>query len=333
MFLILNGRYYTTSNSSENCSNFVIFEDLKFPLNPGRTLIDEEQAYLKKNSKIIKDRGQEIEKQVSQGKGLEDLTKEVELLTDQIFFLDSIVKADNPNLQVNKYYYSINSGFDEKFQSSTLFLSKILNENVIVANGRIYPLVEINQDSYIHFDNKNYVFEASNKTVEDIEKLFNQEVEQELEAIARRNSTKFKELTEKIIELESQRKYLIKDLKIEQYPFCLEAGDLGYDMQTKCIYVLIRPHNNHTSGGSYGEGQSAATLSFANLVLANNALFAERPDRNSRFTISTRSHCFGDLKLYGTSLEDKMLYLREVANTIGTKGGFYQQTTSDDSSS
>ena len=68
--------------------------------------------------------------------------------------------------------------------------------------------------------------------------------------------------------------------------------------------------------------------------MGSDARFAERSDRNSPFVVSTASHCFGDLRLKGTAIEDHLLYLREAANTIETQGGFYQlASTSSDSSS
>lgn len=326
MFLIFNGRYYLASNSSENCSDFITLQDLKFPLKPGRTLIDEEQNYFKKNSDKIKEKGLQIEKQINSGVGLEDLNKQITLLNHTLFFLENVVHQDNPHAKINKYHYFDSDEEKSNSPEKMIFLPRILDSNYFIANGRVYNLVEKNQPSYVFLNGKHYSFTRSLHTLDQVEESFQKLLEQELWTIARKNSSKYKEMHQKIAELEAKNNFLIQDLKVTRYGACLEAGNTGFDLANHFVYELILEHYNHTSNKKYAEGQSGIVMKVVNGQLDPQGIirFAERNDRNSPFVIHPHGNCYGPLKLSGPEHEHKMYYIRNAAGLVKVKGGFYQ---------
>jgi hypothetical protein len=335
IFLLFDSRYYPASNAAQTSSDNIYLGGLTFPLTKSRTLAEEEATYLRRNSKAILEQVAHIEAQVEKGEGMEGLISQLNSAFDVNFFLNHIAREDNPLLKITPYQLRELSKLENGKSSleNIHIMPQVINENVVAINSRLYPLLNIDKPSTVFFGGNYYTLGKSKLTLDQAEKQYQASLAQELKLRAIARSSKCLEIHQGIENLIGENNHLIKDLKIKVNPYSYESGNEGFDTSIQRVYVLIDAHSNHTTGKSYAFGQTAATMPISHGELGTEARFAERLDCNSPFVVNNGSHCFGDLKLHGTSLEDKIFYLREVATTIGTQGGFYQlPTTSSDSS-
>lgn len=338
IFLIFDSRIYSISNAEETNKDHIYFSGLRFPLVSGRTLQEEESAYYRRNATQILGEAKTIEEQLDKKGGTDDLVREAEITLDINFFINHVARADNPHIKTTAYQ-PIELEFTVDGQLSLGNLSvfpKILEGNYLVANSRLYPLSPTENLSTVLVDGKNYTLDKSNLTIQELEKKFQERLTEELRLRVISRSKKCKELQITTENKRAENEHLVRQLGIRKTPFAYESGKEGFDFSIRRLYALIEGHYNHTTGKTYQRGYSAATFELVRGEIPSNldARFAERVTPDSPFVVSSSSHCLGDLHIYGKDIEEKMLYLREVANTIATQGGFYQQSTSssDDSS-
>ncbi|MBU3913751.1 MAG: hypothetical protein KKB21_03395 [Nanoarchaeota archaeon] len=315
IFAIIDGRYYNASNSMPVVCNYLTLCDLRFPLSSGRKIDEEEAGYSKKHKELLLKRKSEFEKEFNSGRGTSELEKELEILEDTAFFLEYLCKQHNFHLKVEEpqSYIQIT---DSLINESPIF-PEIIKGNHVVINRRVYPLEEIAQPVFINLNGKNYTILPSKMKVEDIERRFHEVLESRLRFQAMKDSEKVNELNWKTSILKEKIKIFIRDIKVSVYPHCYECGELGFDTSARCIYWLISPHHNETTGRRYSEGQCAAALHFSRKNLSTSAVLAERANRNSAFIINSTSPCMG-FSFVGNTTEDKMFYLRKWATNVET---------------
>lgn len=319
MSVVIQGRYYNTSNSETVDKNYLSLCGLRFPLARGRTLIEEEQSYTRRNEKVIQDMKNRFEKEINVNKKtLDEIQKEVDLREDIAFFISHICV---PHERTSKF--KEDAGSKKISNSNEPIWPLILAKDYAIINGRVYPLKPASEPVFVNLDNKNYTLDRGEMKVEDAESKFINILTQRIRIQAMNDSVKVKEIAEKAKALDEKILSLETALKISRYPHCYEYGDIGYDTSIRCVYWLIPPHHNRSSGRSYSEGQSAAVLPLANGQLGTAGSFAERNDRNSPFAIFSYSLCLG-FGLNGNSLEDKMLYLKTFANVVSTNGALHE---------
>jgi len=329
IFLIIDHTYYNISNSGDVNENYLNLCELRFPLTKGRSLLDEEKNYIKKNSKKLQDFKTEIEKQITkEGKHIGSIKESLEVQEDIHFFLSKICQPHNPDAagtgtesSVQRTEYSIDC-------EESLILPQILNENYAIINQRIYPLQQIQEPIFVSLEGKNYTINTSIATPEEVEGNFQKILEERIKVQALSDSKKVGEILQNIDNLQEKIIHLTLKLNAKKYDSCYECGDIGYDFRSRLVYWLIPAHYNETTGKSYGEGQSAGTLSLIKKNLGTTLKFADRNERNSPFRISSKNHCHGDLKLGGNSLEDKMAYLRAFRMQVDKEKKFYQSAAS-----
>jgi hypothetical protein len=330
LFLLVEGRYYTASNASPVEDNFIAFCGLRFPLTPGTNLTEEEHNYFRKNDNKLKEAQEDIQKEISHGRGIEELTSAIGLADDLNFFLTDICQADNTHLPIREDILPLRQANDLSGGYSAI-LPEILTGNYAVINKRVYPLKQTDKPSIVFLNEQNYTLAPSKISVEEVESVFQKTLFQQMKLHAIKDSQKVRELTGQLALLEAKNEALIRDLKIEKHQYCFECGDdKGFDIYSRFIYCPIRSHYNHDTGKSYGEGQSAATLPFSGRTIGSNAMFAERPNKESPLVISSQSHCLGTLKLHDNSTAAKMYYLRGFALEVQRNEGFHapsQQTS------
>lgn len=319
MSIIVQGRYYNTSNSAAVESNYLTLCGLRFPLVRGRTLIEEEQSYVRKNDKTIQQLKAAFEKEIdANGKTLDELKREVDTKEDVAFFISNICV---PHARTSK-------PIEEKqtrilYQSNEPIFPTIINKNCAIINGRVYPLNRVSEPVFANLDNANYTIGSAETTVDGIESKFQNILMQRIRAMAINNSKKSKEFLDKTRQLDEKILSLETVLKVAKHAYSYEFGDLGYDTQIGSVYWLIEPHYNKTTGRNYSEGQSAATLKLTNKQLGTTGIFAERDSRNQPFVCVTSSHCMG-FGLVGTTLEDKMQYLKTFASVVKRNGAIHE---------
>ena len=139
MFLVFDGRYYTAGNSCHTDRDYLEFCGLRFPLSQGRLVADEERGYLKKNSGKIQELKSKAEKEINSGKGIEELTRQLEVLEEINFFLVKICKEDNSGFEFRGYRVNAESAADSLLDTSPIF-SGLIDGNCAVVNGRVFPL-------------------------------------------------------------------------------------------------------------------------------------------------------------------------------------------------
>lgn len=328
MFLIIGSIYYNTSNSREVSENYLNLCDLRFPLTKGCSILDEEKNYIKKHNKKLQDSKIEIERQISkEGKHLDSINASLRVQEDIYFFLSNICKPHNPDaIRTDTTTNKQRTEYPKECDS--FILPQILNGNYAIINQRIYPLEQTQEPIFVSLEGKNYTIKPSIATPEEVEESFQKILEEKIKIQAISNSKKTEELLQNIDNLQEKIIHLTITLKAKKYEHCYECGDIGYDFSSGLVYWLIQPHHNKTTGKSYKEGQSAATLALTNKNLGTTLKFAERKDKNSPFIISSQNHCQGDLRLGGNSLEDKMVYLRAFKMQVDKEKKFYQSSDS-----
>ncbi|MFA6022658.1 MAG: hypothetical protein WC781_01070 [Candidatus Pacearchaeota archaeon] len=335
IFAIIENRYYNVSNSYQVNENYLNLCGLCFPLHRAGLITEEEKNYLKKNSEEIKKMKNQTEQDFNKGKGIESLTNELTKRENIHFFLSDICKPHNRDLKEQEYKPNLNSSKNLIFDDAELIFPGIISEDCVAINQRIYPLKECSEPLFVNINGKNYTIAPSLRTVDEAENIFQERLGRKIQIQAMRDSEKVNEIEKQISEIEQKNAVLEHNLKVKRYPYSYECNDLGFDTGIGCIYYLISPHSNYTTGKSYSEGQSAITLPLSKGVLGSVPKFAERNDRNQSFALSTQSHCLG-ISLNGNTLEDKMYFLRGVRHVIETNQAFYQvsqSSSSDDSSS
>ena len=333
IFALVSGRYYNAQESSNITSDYVSLSGVNYPLNPGRTLVEEEQSYIKRNSDVLKKRIAEIKSDIKNGKLMDEKSRELEILRDINFFLTYIAKPDNPDSKTREYRDRIITAVaEENILNGISLFSEIVPNNCAVINGRIYPLREIEQLSFLRVYGKNYTFNASKMTVDDVENAFKGQLEQELIGRVMKGSGRYNEVSDEIMNLRNKNILMAEDLGVKRYPYCYESGDIGFDFSIRRIYCLIKPHSNQSTGRTYSEGESASTLTLENGVIGGDTRFADRNNRNSPFTVNSGSHCLGSLTLQGNTLEHKMQFLRLFAKEVYDNGKFYEPPNTDSSS-
>lgn len=336
IFLIFDSRVYNVANASETNKDHVYLAGLRFPLVSGRTLKEEENSYFKRNAPKILDEARKIEEQLEKKGGIEDLVNEAEIVSDINCFIKRISKADNPYVKTTKYTpLKLEFTIDGQFSLEGLsVIPSIIEGNYLVANSRFYPLLPTNKLSTVLINEKNYTLDKSRLTIQEFEKKFQEKLTEELKLRAIARSKQYKELKIETENQKAENKHLVEQIGIRTTPFAYESGNEGFDFSIRRVYVLIKEHYNHTTGKSYEEGQSAATLELIRGEIPSklDARFAERATPDSPFVVSTLPHCLGSLHIRGKRIEEKMFYLRKVAVTIATKGGFYQYSTSSSES-
>jgi hypothetical protein len=328
IFLIIGGRYYNASHSEAANENYLTLCSLRFPLKRGRTIQEEEANYFKKNSGTLAKCKEEIGKQINLSDScFQEIQRDISEKEEILFFLDNICKPHNGKVKAEKsavqaYRERISVLSPEVYEEGPI-LPKMLDKNYLAINGRLYPLLEEKAPVFVSLEGKNYTIQGSDRTIDQIESDFNKILHQRIKRQVIKNSGMVEDLEGKANNLQEEINSLITNLNVSVYPHCYEFGDIGYDKKIMSVYWLIAPHHNKTTGKSYGEGQSAGTLRLNKGELATSALFADRGDRNSQFTISTSSHCLG-FSLRGNSLEDKMQYLHTFANVVNKNGAFHE---------
>jgi hypothetical protein len=322
MFLIIDGRYYTASNSALAEEDYLSMCGLRFPLTQGRTLIEEEKGYLKKNEGSLKSMRSEIEKEINNGRGIEELTLSLELAEDLNFFLTNICQEDNPHLQLSNLP-SFAGPVNRAYHGYASMMTVIFSGDHAIINRRVYPLQKTDKPSFVFLCGQHYTLASSRMTVEDVESRFQEILTQQLKFQAIQDSNKVKEISGDLALADAKNEALLHDLKVQRYKYCFECGDKGFDTYARVIYCPIPAHYNSTSGKSYSEGQSAATLPFSKKVIGTSAMFAERLDRDHPFIVSSQNHCLGTLKLHDNSIEEKIYFLRGFASEVKMNGAFY----------
>jgi len=335
IFLVFDSRYYLASNATETNSDNVYLGGLTFPLVKARTLAEEEASYFRKNASTILGEAELIAAQIEKKEGTDELIQQLYNTAELNFFLKNIARADNPQSRIGQFQPQIIAQMPAgKLSLDGINITPtIITENVLAVNSRLYPLVGIDKPSIVFFGGRHYTLGSSKLSLEELAKQFQLRLAQELKLRVIARSSKCREVHQEIENLEGENSFLIKQLGVKANPFSYECGREGLDTSLRRVYALIDPHSNHTSDKSYAKGQSAVTLPISKGELGTDLKFADRPDVNHPFVIHSHSNCYGDLKLVGTTLEDKMFYLREAANTVVTQGGFYQLSTSSSDSS
>lgn len=325
MFLIVGMRYYNVENAQPVNKDYLELCSLRFPLKQGRMLTDEENSYLKINKKILQNLKTEIEKEITKkGAHLNDIKIDVETKEDILFFLSKICKPHNQKVDKNnKIQGEEQESFRFFLEDNELIFPRIINKDYAVINKRLYPLKTTENPVFVSLNSQNYTIDVSNKTVEEVESTFQRFLKEKIRIQALKDSVKTKELEKKISNLNVEIASLEIELNVSKFVHCYETGDIGYDFTSKLVYWLIPAHYNHTTGKSYEEGQSAATLPLQGGKIGNTWRFAERKNRNSQFVTRSESHCLG-FSLVGDSLEEKMQFLHTFANVVKENGAFYQ---------
>ncbi len=348
MFLIVGDRIYHTTNSREVDKNFIFLFGLNFPLKRAETLEELEERYQKRNSaELQKFKEQHVE--ALNEKNIRELETALKTKEDLMFFFREICTR-----------YNLSTGYKssicqfiaqqrarekraEEPRGKEHTLKKILTFNCAVVNGRIYPLEDYTSTFFANLDGKNYQIARAVMTVEEAEKAFFDQFALALKKEALLDFEQEKESSKRILELEKEIGSIEVLDGVRKYTHSYEFGEIGFDTSSKLVYWLLRPHYNETSGKSYGEGQSAVTLTLQSKNLGSTVKFAERNDRNSRFDIYSGSNCYGDATSMPpfdssnkNSIEDRMFMLRTCAQMVNEEKRFYQAPTyssSDDSGS
>jgi len=332
MFLIVSATYYNTGNSKAVDTNYLTLCELRFPLTKGRSLIDEETSYLKRNNQRFQDFRQEVERQINEeGRHLEAIKQNLEIQEDVYFFLSQICQPHNPNSFEANVKASVGENqFDLEYNKKPIF-PQLLQKDCAIINQRVYPLDQTQEPIFVSLDGKNYTISSSTGRVEDVETNFQKILEERIRMQALRDSKRVDDLKGKISNLQEKIVSLGLALNAKKYTHCYECGDIGYDFTSKLVYWLIPGHDNHTTGKNYGEGQSAATLPLKNQTIETTPKFAERKNRDYQFETSSKDHCLG-FKLVGNSPEEKMQFLHTFVNVVINNGAFYQISNSNDDS-
>jgi hypothetical protein len=346
MFLVMDGRIYHTANSGNSGEDFLSLCGLDFPLIKAETIEDLESRYCRKEkNEIEKFKAKQIgELNDNYLKTLKGLIGQKE---DAVFFFREICPAYN--LFSNAKFISllpetsIQKEDETEKEKRKSILGNIMPEKCAVINGRVYPLSFSQDNIFINVNEQSYEINRSIILLDDIEKQFQKQFEENLrqEAIAEFDSGRKKE--ERISDLEKELGSLEIIEGAEEHEHCYEYGNIGYDFSSKLIYWLILPHYNSTSEKSYGEGQSAVTLELENKKLGNYVKFAERNNRKTPFKIHSHTNCYGSATSMPPfdenekdSIEDKMFLLKTCAEEVFREGNFYtapDTSSSDDNSS
>ena len=315
MFLVVNGRYYNTSNSGAAESDYLSLCGLRFPLRKGMKIDEEERNYMKKNHDLFDNFRKNIRLKIdSKESSISDISNNLEKIENLIFFLNDVCPCYDEKLKrldINDRTRIQNLGSDKSI------LSELLNQNYAIINGRIYPLKQTETPVFVNLEGKTYTFDASNKLVDEVEADFHQFLQERLEKQSIEDS---KRMLGEIGRIQNKLCSLEIILNVSKFPCCYEYGNVGYDSSIKSIYWLVAAHYNKTTGKHYKEGQSSAMLPINNSTLGTVGIFAERNDRVSPFELSGGAPHFGGLSLVGNSLRQKIRYLHTLANAIAKQG-------------
>jgi hypothetical protein len=328
-FLIVGGRQFNASNSDDVDENYLDLCGTRLPLFPGRTLVDEEEAYLRRNRESLDDIEKKIEAEINTGRGIEDLNSELSISKDVHYFLREICAEYNYHVRLSSYQKKTQEHrtVDRKIP----FMSETLKDDFLVMNMRLYPLVRSREPVFAKLNGQGYTIEKSRMKVEDVEKQFQDKIYSTSRAFIVASLEKTRNIESETAELKERSEILMNDLNVSRLPYALECGDLGFAKNLRGVYYLLAPHQNYTSEKSYGEGQSAVFMALTGGVLSGTAQFVERNDRNSQFTVHPHSNCYGT-SCTGNTMEEKMLYLRVCKQVVESNNRFYQpeSTTQND---
>jgi hypothetical protein len=333
LLVLVGGRYYNAGNSSPVSQEYLELCDLRFPLTRGMALDDEEANYLKRNAKEIEELRQKIEKEFSKGVGLEKLNDKLRRAKELNFFLERICRQDNWHLPVNDFEPNVQVEFPRSERGDGI-LKRLIGGRCAVINRRLYEMQEGDNGIFVNLGGKSYVIKPSSLRVEDVDRKFKEELERVLRIKMVSDSEKTREVAVQAERLDLKNRALCEDLKVKIYPYCFECGDIGFEPELHCVYWLIAPHYNSTTGGNYGEGQSAGALSMDvdKSTLNASLMFISRADRNSRFSQSSQSICTGSLTFHEKTLEGLMYYLRGFATEVYENGAFHTPPVNSDDS-
>lgn len=321
MFLIVEGRYYNTSNSFPAEKDYLTLCGLRFPLERGRSLAEEEKNYRSRNKGLFQQFRNSFQEKMDANRGaLCDVLKDIEEKEDVLFFLANICRPHDSPLRVLEPGRKTESRASD---SAELIFPQVIGQGYAVINQRMYPLKPTEKPVFVLLNEKGYSLNPSRMSVEDAEHEFHRLLARQLELQALSDFEAAKNCQGELKKLDEKIGSFQVAAKVSRFRHCYEFGDIGYDTTLKSVYWLIPPHHNRTTGKSYKEGQSAAVLPLAKGLLGVTAKFAERKDRDSPFEISNLSHCLG-FSLVGDSLEDKMHYLRTFVSVVERNGGFHE---------
>lgn len=330
MFLIFNGRFYNASNSAQVEDNFLELCDLRFPVMPGRMLSEDGKNYFKRNRASLEKLKNKMEKEILKTNEASAITQSLNLEEDVQFFLNEICPIVTPHLEKRNYV-----PFTPPERSSSLdelpeIFPSILNGNCAGINGRIYPLRPVNGRGFVRLSGREYGMGKSEVTIDEAEARFFQTVEWKIKEQVLITSKEIKDLLTKLEEAKQKNKALAEDWKVSIYPHCYECGQFGFDKTVKILYHLINPHHNSNTSRAYEEGQSAISLPLLNKQIHGTVRFAERPNRDSPFSVSSYSTCSGGLPI-GDAIGGRAHYLQVFADMIGREGKFHANVHTDSS--
>lgn len=262
MFLMLNNRYSHIENSRNCEDDFLFASGLKFPLVEGDTLEEATENYKNKFGERIEKYKEDKIKEIQNLKiPLQDLQQDLEKNEFLAFFLEQIQnlndKKTNPVILKDKENGN-QKGLKWPILKDTL--SRLGLENIFVVNRRIFLLVHpdnVKRDPFIKIKGREYYLAKTKHITDDIEEIYQKELERELREEALEEAPLAKSLKQEIEQLKSYIKNLeeIKDLKKKE--FCYEVGSVGLDTQKNLLYRLIPAFYNEYHGRNYEEGRSA----------------------------------------------------------------------------